>query len=394
MSHGILQQLSMAAQDKTPVRGYTHNFYRYPARFSPNFASAAIRLFSKPGDIVLDPYMGAGTTVIESILAGRCAIGADLNSLAVFLAKVKTTRITTTENNALYHWAKKTIPSLKYDVPVDNAHVAPYDQRTKNMGVPRARFIKKVVDVALGTINNLPTCQSRNFARCAILRTTQWALDGRKTHVPLSQYRLKLQEYISEMLEQLDAFVGAVTAKYADFPRCMLLETDAGQIDKIPPFSTDDTKADLVVTSPPYPGLHILYHRWQVNGRRETPAPYWISGCQDGQGDSYYNFGNRHQPGHHSYFETSLRTLRAIRNVLRPGAYMVQLLSFSDPLSQLPRYLANMEAVRFKEVNFQGRENTTCDQRIWRDVPNRKWHANLQGRTSGSKEVVLVHIAS
>ena len=31
--------------------------------------------------------------------------------------------------------------------------------------------------------------------------------------------------------------------------------------------------ADLVVTSPPYPGIHMLYHRWQVDGRKETDAP-------------------------------------------------------------------------------------------------------------------------
>jgi hypothetical protein len=32
------------------VSGLTHDFYRYPARFSPLFARAAIEAFSKPGD--------------------------------------------------------------------------------------------------------------------------------------------------------------------------------------------------------------------------------------------------------------------------------------------------------------------------------------------------------
>ncbi|UCE74376.1 MAG: site-specific DNA-methyltransferase [Methanomassiliicoccales archaeon] len=61
----------------------------YPARFSPAFASTAIELFSNPGDIVLDPYMGGGTTIVEAMVAGRRAIGADLNSLFKFLIKVK-----------------------------------------------------------------------------------------------------------------------------------------------------------------------------------------------------------------------------------------------------------------------------------------------------------------
>jgi DNA modification methylase len=394
MNYGIAQKLAKSAQDKAPVSGYTHNFYRYPARFSPTFASAAIRLFSKPGDIVLDPYMGGGTTVVEALLAGRFAIGADLNSLAVFVTKAKTTRLDSSEKDALHRWAERIIPQLKYNLPISCACHKPYDNRTKNMNVPRARFIKKVIGTGLDTTNNLPTDKARDFARCAVLKTTQWALDGRKTHVSLSQYRYKLQEHVFQMLEQLDAFVKTVTTQWTRFPNRILLEGDASQIDKNPLFSKDNIKADLVVTSPPYPGLHILYHRWQVNGRRETPAPYWISGCQDGQGDSYYNFGSRHQPGHNTYFETSLRTLQAIRNVLRPGAYMVQLLAFSDPQTQLPRYLSNMEAAGFKEVDFKERDNVSCNARIWRDVPSRKWHAMLQGKTSGSKEVVLVHVAN
>jgi DNA modification methylase len=394
MKYDIAIDLAKSAQDKAPVSGYTHNFYRYPARFSPTFASAAIRLFSKPGDIVLDPYMGGGTTVVESLLAGRFAIGSDLNSLAVFITKVKTTRLDSSEKDALCRWAEQTIPQLKYNLPISCASNGLYDNRTKNMNVPRARFIKKLIGSGLDTTNKLPTDKSRDFARCAILKTTQWALDGRTTHVSLSQYRCKLQEHVFQMLEQLNDFVKTVTTQWTQFPHCTLIESNASQIDKNPLFSANNTKADLVVTSPPYPGLHILYHRWQVNGRRETPAPYWISNCQDGQGDSYYNFGSRHQPEHNSYFDTSLRTLQAIRNVLRTGAYMVQLLAFSDPQTQLPRYLSNMESAGFKEMNFKEQENVSCNTRIWRDVPSRKWHAMLQGKTSGSKEVVLVHVAN
>lgn len=73
--------LAEAAIDRTPVSGWTHNFYRYPARFSPKFAAAAIELFSKPGDLVLDPYMGGGTAIVEGVAAGRHMVGNDLNAL-------------------------------------------------------------------------------------------------------------------------------------------------------------------------------------------------------------------------------------------------------------------------------------------------------------------------
>ena len=51
-------QLIEAARDLEPVTGLTHNFYRYPARFSPRFVRAAIETFSVPCDLVLDPFLG------------------------------------------------------------------------------------------------------------------------------------------------------------------------------------------------------------------------------------------------------------------------------------------------------------------------------------------------
>jgi DNA methylase len=58
------------AHDLQPVTGLTHNFYRYPARFSPAFVRAAIEAFTEPGDYVLDPYMGGGTSLVEAVAVG------------------------------------------------------------------------------------------------------------------------------------------------------------------------------------------------------------------------------------------------------------------------------------------------------------------------------------
>jgi DNA modification methylase len=73
--------LISAARDRSPVRGLTHGYYKYPARFSPIFANAAIKTFTKPGDLVLDPHVGGGTTLVEALASGREAIGVDISSL-------------------------------------------------------------------------------------------------------------------------------------------------------------------------------------------------------------------------------------------------------------------------------------------------------------------------
>jgi len=376
--------LTDAALDRAPICGWTHDFYRYPARFSPSFARAAIEQFSSPGDLIVDPYMGGGTTVVEGMVAGRDVLGNDLNALAVFITRVKTGGLSPREASAVRVWAERTVPTLSYATP--NDLVAPFidTAKTKNLSAYRARFLKKTIAAALATIADLPLGRAQMFAQCAVLRVGQWALDGKKKPTSPSEFRSRLGRLTVEMLSSLTRF--STTARRHG-GRATLLNMDAAVLDQAAFFRHNKKRVSLVVTSPPYAGVHVLYHRWQVDGRRETPAPYWITGCKDGQGASYYNFGDRRQANADRYFDMSLRTLCGIRNVLRDGAHVVQMVAFSRPDEQLPRYLHNMYLAGFSEVSWAGKD------RIWRQVPNRKWHATFFGRTNAACEVVLVHRA-
>lgn len=71
----------------------THGYYTYPAKFIPQLASRLINEYSSEGDIIIDPFMGSGTTVVEAIVNNRIGIGTDINDIAYLIAKVKTTPI-------------------------------------------------------------------------------------------------------------------------------------------------------------------------------------------------------------------------------------------------------------------------------------------------------------
>lgn len=379
-SHSV-DSLTAGARSTERVSGWTHDFYRYPARFSPHFAAAAIRVFSRPGQTVLDPYMGGGTTIVEALAHGRKAIGNDLNALGVFIARTKTSSLTRRERDAMLRWAQDVVPTLNYRDTVEDLPSVETDRRTKNLGMARARFIKKLTAVALQSVDDLPG-EARSLARCALLRVGQWALDGRSRHTNLEAFRVKLGEAARDML--------AASVEFSEHVRA--LNVSAQLFNKNAAELADDPRArkelaDLVVTSPPYPGVHVLYHRWQVDGRRETPAPYWISGTTDGRGASYYNFAGRKDPEATDYFAESLKTLTSVRSLMKRGAHIVQMIAFNRPEVQLGRYLDNMRIAGFDELP------EFSEQRIWRQVPNRKWHARLRGNTHGSMEVVLVHRA-
>lgn len=71
-----------------PDRGNwaTHN-PKYRGNFAPQIARNIIEMYTEKGDSILDPMVGAGTTLIEAKLLARNALGLDINPQAVKLAE-------------------------------------------------------------------------------------------------------------------------------------------------------------------------------------------------------------------------------------------------------------------------------------------------------------------
>jgi hypothetical protein len=67
------------------------------------------------------------------------------------------------------------------------------------------------------------------------------------------------------------------------------------------------------------------------------------------------------------------------------------MVAFSEPESQLPRYLDNMRDAGFVEAIGARSHASGQADRIWRTVPGRRWYAVLKGDIAASREVVLVH---
>ncbi len=75
-----------------PTVKLTHYLFRYPAKFHPPVAAALIERFTEPGDVILDPFVGSGTALIEGALLDRACFGVDVDPVAVAVAHGKTRR--------------------------------------------------------------------------------------------------------------------------------------------------------------------------------------------------------------------------------------------------------------------------------------------------------------
>ena len=79
--------------DRLETSYLTHSYHRYPAKFIPQLAARLIKENSQVGELVCDPFMGSGTTLVEAIVNDRRTYGTDINPVAVMITRAKTTPI-------------------------------------------------------------------------------------------------------------------------------------------------------------------------------------------------------------------------------------------------------------------------------------------------------------
>jgi hypothetical protein len=367
-----------------------HAVYRYPARFSPRFARAAIELYSSRGEMVIDPFCGGGTTGLEATLMGRQAFCSDLSPLAVFLAEAKSSFYTVEDYGEVESWAERCVNfpitelwKIERANPIPSVHVGPLRQSS---------HIRIRAALAAWTNEAELLENGQALARLCLLRVGQRFLDLRRGVPALVDFRKGLLEavdqtvsasliYQEKMIKQWgeSSHVGQ-TAVY-ELP---ISEIEfANQLKKTPP--------KLAVFSPPYPGVHVLYPKWQVQGRRETSVPFWIAGVEGATTEATYTMGRRGLSNTDEFMGMFAEGMNALANVMADGGHVVQMVGFKDPSIQLKPFLQAMSEAGFKEQRYTTLA-TRDDKRLWREVPGQKWYNAVRSQpTHTSHEVVLIH---
>ena len=89
---GELPRLLISPEWKDQQRLWGHSYHpmcSYLASFPAALSHAFIARYSRPGDVVLDPFSGRGTTPLQACAEGRIGVGNDLNPFAHLLTAAK-----------------------------------------------------------------------------------------------------------------------------------------------------------------------------------------------------------------------------------------------------------------------------------------------------------------
>lgn len=250
---------------RTQTRYITHGYHTYPAKFIPQLAARLICELSSENDLVVDPFMGSGTTIVEAMMQSRIGIGVDINPVAHLIAKVKTTPI---EPESL----QREYAQLENDFGARFRRAkegAPQNERI-DYWFPRAQ--KERLYILLGRITDIRDDATRDFflvafsqilKSCSIWlqRSVKPTRDLHKTPAEPFETFLRQARY---MLKQNRAFWDALPARVRDNADTyrMVKCADARAL------PVKDGTARLIVTSPPYvtsyeyADLHQLAALW------------------------------------------------------------------------------------------------------------------------------------
>lgn len=382
-----------SANSKKKINGKTHTFYRYPAAFSPIFAETIINIFTKPSDVILDPFVGGGTSAVEAFALQRKFYGIDVNPLSVLVSKVKTTILS----------YKKIIFIKKFNEKIVNTKINFKSKRRKNHSNLSHYFntknfsneeIRKINQIKAGleqyhfASNKIKDVTVRNFLTCLLLRTTKNILDNVRPIGSFKKFKLDLVNNCNRMLSDMVDFEKELEINksiYGSHNKVKILKSDILKLRKIN--SLKKGKIKLILTSPPYPGINISYNRWQLHGRRDTKLPYWIMNTKAPVFTKLnYKHGKKRELN--DYYQNMTKVFRNLRPYCSSSCLIVKLLSFRNKIKEFRMYREAMDKAGLEEIKILKKG----DGRLWRTVPKRRWQVRYsKKKLKSNKEVLLVY---
>lgn len=258
------------------TRYATHGLHSYSAKCPPQLVEYGLDHFSDPGDLILDPMVGSGTTLVEAKIHGRNSIGFDFDPLACLIARVKSSFI---DDKSIQDALIYTISKTKEDIfsLEQNSNNISLLERSEPPTFPnRDYWFSEQVQKELALLgfhieNSSTDSKVREFlwvAFSGIILTKVSVANARD--IIHSRHHYFEHEQVPNVLEKFEKRVNRMRKQMQEFGElCVASDTTAevykGDARSLP---IESDTVDLVFTSPPYataldyPRAHFLAVSW------------------------------------------------------------------------------------------------------------------------------------
>jgi site-specific DNA-methyltransferase (adenine-specific) len=305
-----------------------HTMCSYHGMFPAKVAHYFIQRYSKPGDVVLDPFSGRGTTPLQARVEGRRAICNDLSPLAYVLSRAKADPPSWDSATAFLDELERGFKGSKASDPdvSDDIRMLYHPTTLKQLCYVRAHLLKRpyvewsreqlMIAGALAGIMHGAHRRDGTSQYLSISMPNTFSMSPTYVEKYIREKGLvQLEQDVFECLRDklarlyLDDIAGPAGRAY---------KKDASKL--LTGRNLRRESVDLIVTSPPY--LQV------VNYGTANWIRLWLLGLDEvgrdsGAGRKSLDAELDHRHTYKSYQQFLLRTFRGVRRVLKPNGVAV-----------------------------------------------------------------------
>lgn len=254
-------------KEKGATSYMTHNFHTYPAKFIPQIPEFSILNYTNENDVVLDPFVGCGTTLVEAKLLNRKGIGVDLNPIATLLSFVKTTSLNNDEVSLITNIIEKIKKEIDAYYELDKTTIKYTIPVFYNIDHWFQKNVQNELALALSVTEQIKNEKVKNFIKIAIssiiVKVSNQESDTRfaaiNKNIKNKEFIFLLDKKINEMVERIIHF-----SSIASKSNTTIYKANSENLSFL-----KENSVDHIVTSPPYANTYdyYLYHKFRM---------YWL----------------------------------------------------------------------------------------------------------------------
>lgn len=234
----------------------------YPAKFPVELAIRYIQEYTKENDVVYDPFMGAGTTLLACSLLNRIGIGSDINHIGVLISKFKLLKLESNEIDEL----EKFLKDIK-DCPVEifqNCDKYYYDTINHwfcDEAIYALSYLKKRIK-EFRNDNIILFC---NLVLSSII-TVVSNQESDTRYAAITKKNLNIENIINIFTKRFDTIL-KLFKEFNSIDRMNLVENAKLINSKDCSLILKNNAVNFILTSPPYINTYdyYLYHKHRMN---------------------------------------------------------------------------------------------------------------------------------
>lgn len=250
------------------TKEYTHCYHTYPAMMIPQIARKLLNDYAPDGGVslVLDPYAGSGTTLVESSIRGIRSIGTDLNPLARFISRVKNTHFRIDD-------VKSAMATIIADIMIYNdslvkntdfSRISNFSFWYSQESLYKLSYLNQIIlELESNVEDFFLLCLSETVREVSYTRNSEFKR-YKMTAKQLEKFNpdvfLNFEKKVYRNIKGLEAFNSMGRENLAEV-------YDFNSSNEIPAEVVAEESVDMVITSPPYGDSHTTvaygqFSRW------------------------------------------------------------------------------------------------------------------------------------